>query len=237
MSFSRLFRMRTIEQQAPAESGNPYLDARRRWNDHVAGVVSSNQSWQLIAILCLLIASGSLAGFVRLASQSKIVPYVVEVDKLGDAVAVRQALAAQPADPRVIRATVASFINDARMVTIDAGLQRAAVLRVYSLLATNDPATAKMNEWLNGSAEANPFKRAETEMVDVDIKSVLPGSGSTWQVDWVETVRDRKGAKKSEPYRMRSLVTVYVVPPTTEEQVRKNPLGIFVRDYSWAKQL
>ena len=37
-----------------------------------------------------------------------------------------------------------------------------------------------------------------------------------------------------------SAVTVYTVattPNTTEEQVRNNPLGIYVRDFSWSKQL
>jgi type IV secretion system protein VirB5 len=92
-----------------------------------------------------------------------------------------------------------------------------------------------MNEWLNGNPNANPFKRAETEMVSVEIKSVMPQTDSTWQVDWVETVRDRKGVTVSDPIRMRALVTVYVAPPTTEEQMRKNPLGIFVRDFSWTK--
>jgi type IV secretory pathway TrbF-like protein len=38
---------------------------------------------------------------------------------------------------------------------------------------------------------------------------------------------------------MRALVTVYTVPSTpqtTEEQVRNNPLGIYVRDFSWSRQ-
>ena len=33
---------------------------------------------------------------------------------------------------------------------------------------------------------------------------------------------------------------VHVVPPTnrtSEEQIRKNPLGIFIRDFNWSKQL
>ena len=71
--------------------------------------------------------------------------------------------------------------------------------RVYAVLATGDPATAKMNEWLNGTPESNPFKRADTEMVSVEIKSVMPQTDSTWQVDWVETVRDRKGVMKGGP--------------------------------------
>ena len=129
--------------------------------------------------------------------------------------------AAQPVDQRVVRATVASFISDARLVTSDGPLQRAAVLRVYADLAANDPATAKMNEWLNGTPESNPFKRAATEMVSVDIKSIMPQTDSTWQVDWVETVRDRKGVIKDVPYLMRALVMVYVQQPIAEEQSAK----------------
>ena len=33
---------------------------------------------------------------------------------------------------------------------------------------------------------------------------------------------------------------VYVVEPTisiSEEQIRNNPIGLYVRDFSWAKQL
>jgi type IV secretion system protein VirB5 len=69
--------------------------------------------------------------------------------------------------------------------------------------------------------------------------SVIPQTPDTWQVDWVETVRDRQGVMKTQPARMRALVTVYTVPSTpqtTEEQVRNNPLGIYVRDFSWSRQ-
>ncbi|MDP1935102.1 MAG: VirB8/TrbF family protein [Nitrosomonas sp.] len=39
---------------------------------------------------------------------------------------------------------------------------------------------------------------------------------------------------------MRALLTIYSIDSTantTEEQIRNNPLGIYVRDYSWAKQI
>jgi type IV secretion system protein VirB5 len=55
----------------------------------------------------------------------------------------------------------------------------------------------------------------------------------------MESVRDRQGVMLDKPFRMRALVTVYTVPATpqtTEEQVRNNPLGIYVRDFSWSKQ-
>ena len=56
------------------ESENPYLAARRTWNDHVGGVVSSRQTWQVIGILSLLIALAGVGGIIHIGSQSKFVP-------------------------------------------------------------------------------------------------------------------------------------------------------------------
>ena len=221
-------------------SENPYLTARRSWNEHVGAVVSSRQTWQVIGILSLLIALASVGGMAYIGSQSKFVPYVVQVDKLGQAAAIAPAQTAAPADKRVIEASVASFIADARLVTPDVALQRKAIFRVYSMLANNDPGAAKMTEWLSATEESKPFERAKQETVSIEITSALPQTPDTWQVDWLETTRDRQGLLKGQSFRMRALVTVYVVEPThntTEEQIRNNPLGIFVRDFSWSKQL
>lgn len=220
------------------ENDNPYLAARRTWNEHTMGVVSSRQTWQMIGILSLLIALGGVGGSIYIGSQSRFVPYVVQVDKLGQSVASGPAQRAMPADARIIEATVASFIADARLVTPDVALQRKAVFHLYSMLAPNDPGTARMNEWLNGTEESSPFKRAALETVSIEISSVLSQSPETWQVDWVETTRDRQGIVKGQPARMRALVNVYVVDPTpntTEEQMRNNPIGIYIREFSWSK--
>ena len=222
------------------ENDNPYLAARRTWNDHTMGVKASRQTWQMLGILAMLISLGAVGGIIYVGSQSKYVPYVVQVDKLGQAVAAGPAQRAMPADARVIEATVASFIADARLVTPDVALQRKAVFRLYSMLSPNDPATARMNEWLNGTEESSPFKRAAIETVNIEISSVLSQTPETWQVDWVETTRDRQGIVKGQPARMRALVSVYVVEPTpntTEEQMRNNPIGIYIREFSWQKLL
>lgn len=222
------------------ENDNPYLCARRTWNDHVGGIKASRQTWQMIGILSLLIALAGVGGMIHIGSQSRFVPYVVEVDKLGQAVAVAPAQRAAAVDQRVVHASVASFIADARLVTPDVALQRKAVFRLYSMLSANDPATVKTNEWLNSTEDSNPFKRATRETVNIEVLSVLSQTPDIWQVDWMETARDRQGVLKGQPFRMRALVTVYTVPATpqtTEEQVRNNPLGIYVRDYSWSKQL
>ena len=222
-----------IDGRRKGESDNPYLSARRTWNEHVRGVISSRQSWQFIGLLSMLITLASIGGIIHIGSQSKFIPYVVQVDTLGGTIAAGPLTATTSVDPRILSATVAEFITSARVVTPDVALQRKAILKLYAMLSVHDPATEKMNEWLNGST---PFKRAEVEMVSVEIKSVLPQTTDTWQVDWLETQRDRQGVIQ-ETKTMRALITVYTAgnsPQTTEEQIRLNPLGLFIRDFSWS---
>ncbi len=218
---------------------NPYLAARRTWNDHVGSVVTAKQSWQIVGILSLMVALAGVGGIIHIGSQSKFVPYIVQVDKLGYAQAYGQATRGSTADQRVVASRVASFIADARLVTPDVKLQRDAVFRTYSVLAPNDPGTQKMNEWLNGSADSSPFARAAKETVSVEVRSVLPQTPDTWQVEWVETTRDRQGVKKAEG-TYRALVTVYQAetsPNTKEEDFWMNPIRLFIRDFSWSKQI
>lgn len=218
----------------------PYLNAKKEYNEREGSLNASHQLNKIINILCLLIALSAVGGLVYYRYLLQLVPFVVEVDKLGQTYAVARADRAAPADPRVIHATVARFITLARMVTPDATLQRKGIFDLYASLASSDPATFKMNEFLGTKSEENPFKRAAKETVEIQITSVLPQSDETWQVDWMETVRDRGDGSQLARYPMRALLNVYVVPPnhkTSEEQLRKNPLGIFIRDFSWSKQL
>src|SRR5689334_17908495 len=68
---------RTVASMHPPTDENPYLAARRTWNEHVGGIVSSLQTWQTIGILALLVALAAVGGMIRIGSQSKFVPYIV----------------------------------------------------------------------------------------------------------------------------------------------------------------
>lgn len=225
-------------RHAPAGESNPYLSARRTWNEHTGGVVQARQTWQVVGVLSLLIALAAVGGMVSIGMQSKFQPFVVEVDKLGQFRVVAVAERAVASDTRNLEAAVQAFVENARVVTPDTALQRKAIFRVYAMLNTQDAAAAKMNEFLNGTEAANPFKRAAREVVSIDIDSVLRQTDATWQVDWIETTNDRQGALIGVPARYRALLTVYLAPPdpkVTEAQFRNNPFGIYVRDYSWSR--
>ena len=45
-------------------------------------------TWQILGLLSLLIALAGVGGMIYIGSQSKFIPYVVEVDKLGRTLAV-----------------------------------------------------------------------------------------------------------------------------------------------------
>lgn len=217
------------------DSESPYLTARRTWNDHVGGIASSRRLWQLVALVNCMIVLAAVGGLIAANSQSKFVPYVVKVSELGEAVAVAPADRAQPVDTRVVQAQVASFIDSARSITADVTLERRNVLRVYAMLQQGDAATIKMSEWFNANP---PTTRAATQTVEIQVTSTIAQSATTWQVDWVEIVRDRSGQQSEPPARMRALVTVRTSAPTsqtTEDQVRANPLGLYVTDFSWSK--
>lgn len=224
---------------APMGLPHPYLNARRTWNSHVGSLIASRTLWQATALISLLVALASVGGVVYIGSQSKFVPYVVEVNKLGEAMSVAPAAQAGKVDQRVIRASVAEFITNARIVTPDIALQRRAIFKAYALMPANSAAARKMTTYLNGNPETNPFKRAEKLTVNIEVVSAIPQTAATWQVDWVETQRNRKGEPLAKPYRMRALLNVDsrgLPPDTNEEQLRMNPLGIYITDFSWSKQ-
>src|SRR5260370_34556584 len=62
--------------------------------------------------------------------RSKAIPYVVEVNKLGE-VAYSGRLEPARADSNVIKASIASFVSDLRLVTPDAGLQAEEIGRAH----------------------------------------------------------------------------------------------------------
>lgn len=222
------------------EQENPYLDARKKHNEYESSRNASLRLWKLFGLLGLLTGLAGVGGMIHIGSQSKFVPYVIEVDKLGQTLPVSVADKAAPADPRIVSSLLARAITLARMVTPDVVVQRNAIFELYASLDSSDPAALKMQEYLGSDSETSPFKRAAKETVDVQITSVIPQSDETWQVDWMETVRARGDGSIISRFRMRALVRIYVVPPTnrtSEEQIRKNPLGIFIRDFNWSKQL
>ena len=62
---------------------NPYLEARREWDERYADLVLGKRNWQIAAGGLLLLSLILASGIVSLCNRSRYIPYVVEVDELG----------------------------------------------------------------------------------------------------------------------------------------------------------
>ncbi|WP_131794028.1 conjugal transfer protein TrbF [Fluoribacter gormanii] len=219
---------------------NPYLNAKRAWNFHTAGLMKSLQIWQLVSLGSLLITLAAIGGLITIGSQSKFIPLVFQQDASGNTLSVTRADRVGDVSIDDYRAAAAHFIENIRMVSVDVALQKKAVFQVYSYLNQNDAALTKVQEFYSDKQHSNPFDRAAHEIVSIEIRSVLQESEDTWQVDWVETVRNRDGTLKEKPAQMKALLTMYQdgeLNDASNESILKNPHLIYVRDFNWSYDL
>lgn len=212
---------------------NPYLAARREWDERYGNLITRERNWRRMALLCALTTLLAIGGLVRVSSQSHVIPFVVALDSLGRTVAAGPATEASVADDRLKRSTIFSWIENLRVVSTDGVAQRKAIDRVYAHIASGAQAQAFISEFYRNDP---PQKRAQNETVSVEVRSVLPTSDRTFEVEWREVTRDLYGAVKSQDHWKASL-TIAINPPKEERLARINPLGIYVTNASWAKVL
>ncbi|KNY31150.1 conjugal transfer protein TrbF [Agrobacterium sp. SUL3] len=211
----------------------PYLAARQEWTERYGSYVQAARAWRTVGILALLMAVIGFTYALYLSTQVKLVPYIVEVDKLGNTVSGGFPQQIEYADTRVVRATLGNFISSFRSITPDAVVQKQYIDRTYALLRTSDPSTQKVNAWFRGNS---PFEKAVNATVAIEVNNIVALSNQTYQIDWTEYERDRKG-KETATRRFRGIATVAITSPQDEATIRLNPIGVYVTDFDWTAQL
>lgn len=212
---------------------NPYIAARQEWNERYGSYVKAAAAWRIVGITGLLMAVIGFSYALFQSTQVKLVPYIVEVDKLGTSVSAGVPQQIEYADPRVVRATLGSFISSFRSVTPDAVVQKQYIDRTYALLRSSDPATEKINSWFRSNS---PFERAKSATIAIEVNNIVALSNQSYQIDWTEFERDRKG-KETALRRFRGIATVTLTAPQDEGVIRLNPIGLYLRDFDWTAQL
>jgi type IV secretion system protein VirB5 len=214
-------------------TNNPYLDGHNEWQEMFGGYVYQALIFKIIAILCLLITLISVYGNVYQAKQNKIVPYVVEIDKLGQAAAVKRADIVTQIPKSLIQSELAEVIVNWRTVTADLDLQRRMVDRLSSFVSGS--AQGFITEWFEKN---NPYAVAkENKLVQVEIKGLpLPVSNESWRVEWTETVRNHAGNFISST-AYEATMRIKISPPTVDAQIMVNPGGVWVIELSYSKVL
>lgn len=222
---------RTLQRygQTP-EPVTPYQKAAQLWDERIGSSRVQARNWRLMAFCCLMLSVGLAGGLVWQSAQSRVTPYVVEVDKLGEVRAVGPAIESyQPSDAQIAW-YLARFIADVRALSIDPVLVRQNWLEAY------DFATDRAALFLNDYARTtDPFSAVGTRSVSVQVTSVVRASDSSFQVKWTEQSYERGSLTSTT--RWTAILTIVTQPPRTAEVLRKNPLGLYVNGIAWSREL
>jgi type IV secretory pathway TrbF-like protein len=212
------------------EPVTPYQKAAQVWDERIGSARVQARSWRLIAFGTLFVSAGLSGGLLWQSLQSRVVPYVVEVDRLGEARAVSEAEKTyRPTDPQIAW-HLARFIADVRSVSLDPVLMRDNWLSAY------DFATDRGARFLSDYARsANPFAEVGTRTVSVQVTSVVRASDRSFQVKWIESAYERGSLAGTSHWT--AILTIVVKPPASAESLRRNPLGLHVDGIDWAREV
>jgi len=222
---------RTVQRygQTP-EPITPYQQAAQLWDERIGSSRVQAKNWRLMAFGSVALSGVLAVGLIWQSLQSRVVPYVGRVDRLGNAQAVAPATAGYQPDDTEIAYFLAKFVTDVRTLSIDPVVVRNNWLEAY------DFATDHGAVFLNEYARVNdPFKAVGTRTVSVQVSSVVRVSDGSFQVKWVEQTYDHDALAKTEHWT--AILSVVTKDPPNADVLRKNPLGLYVNGINWSREL
>lgn len=225
-----MFRRPSVRYGRAPVPVTPYQRAAQVWDDRIGSARVQARSWRLACFASLALSGGLAAGLVWQSARGTITPWVVEVDKLGEARAVAPADADySPSDPQ-IAFHLARFVENVRSIPADPVVLRQGWLRAYDFTTTSGA------QALSDYARTNdPFAEVGRRQVAVDVSSVIRASKDSFRIAWTE--RRYQDGSLLETSRWSAIVTITVKPPRTPDALRRNPLGVFVSALNWSKEL
>jgi type IV secretion system protein VirB5 len=212
------------------EPETPYQRAGHLWDERIGSARVQARNWRLMAFGGLFLTMSLSAGLVWQSMQSRVVPYVVEVDKLGEARAVIPVDSDyRPTDPQIAW-HLGRFIANIRGKSLDPVLMRENWLSAYDFASSRG--AIFLGEY---ARSAEPFADIGGKTISVQVTSVVRASDTSFQVKWAESAFERGSLAATS--RWTAILTVLVKPPKNAETLRKNPLGLYVDAIDWSREL
>lgn len=225
-----MFKRSSVHYGRRPEPVTPYQKAAQVWDERIGSARVQARNWRLMAFGCLILSAAFASALVVQSVQGSITPWVVEIDRLGQAQAVAPANPNyKPTDPQ-IAFHLARFIEDVRGLPADAIVLRQNWLRAYDF-TTDRGATA-----LNDHARVNdPFAKLGKLQVSVEVSSVIRASPESFRIAWTERRFDNGQLSATE--RWSAILSIVIETPRDADRLRKNPLGVYVNAINWSKEL
>lgn len=227
--------MKAISKKWSPESklDTPYKRAQQEWDSRMGSAVVHAKNWRLATFFTLIfVAMPSIAGMIYLGAQPKSVPHIVDLRHDGSAQyrgAVSRSWEQYTPDSASIVYHLHRFVHNTRTLSSDPAVIKNNWFDAYKLVT---PSGANiLNQY---ASQDDPFGRAKTLRVSVDVGTTNPISKDTWQIDWKESSWGPKGNFLGDTF-WRGIFKVTLVKPDSEADLSKNPLGLFIDEFNWSK--
>ncbi len=225
-----MFKRSSVRYGRTPQPETSYQKAAQVWDERIGSARVQAKNWRLMAFGCLLLSSGLASGLVWQSLRGTVTPWVVQVDRIGQAQVVAPADSSyQPTDPQ-IAFHLARFIEDVRGLPADGIVLRQDWLRAYDF--TTDRGAAALNDFARTN---DPFANLGRLQISVEVSSVIRASPNSFRVAWIQ--RAYENGSLSAVERWTAILTVVIDTPRDADRLRKNPLGVYVNAINWSKEL
>jgi type IV secretion system protein VirB5 len=225
-----LFKRPSVRYARTPEPETPYQKAAQIWDERLGSARVQAKNWRLMAFGSLLLAGGFAAALVWQSTRGTVVPWVVQIDRFGEAQAVASAVADyRPTDPQIAW-HLGRFIEQVRSLPSDPIIVRQNWLRAYEY--TTDRGAVALNDYARSN---DPFTRVGRQQVAVEISSVIRASPDSFRIAWTE--RRYENGQLAGTERWTAILTVVIQQPRTAERLRANPLGVYVNAINWSREM
>ncbi len=216
------------------KSTDPYIRARQEYDAITHNLNASKLNWQRMAFVLAAALLISILGNILTLRKAHVIPYIVEVDNLGRAMAVREARETPIRDERLIKAFVYQYIDMARSVVPDPE----SLKKNLSLVYQESIRSVQTNFLDPFYKQNNPFDYAQNKGTrHVEWLVFLKEGENSYSAEWREIERNDDNQVLGEAH-YKALVSVVQIPNTKEDQYKENPFnpfGLYVTSLSWSK--
>jgi len=213
---------------APVET--PYVRASREWDNRIGSSAAQANNWRRIAFGCLALSGLAVGGLLYQMNNTHIATYVVPVDKYARPGTIELAGKTYQPSTAEMGYFLADWVRLTRSKSIDPIVIRDNWTKAYQFVAGG--AIGQLNDFAKNN---DPFANAGSQAVNVEIVSVLARSPNTYQVQWRETQYNAGASGGTENWT--GLITTKVNPPKNAAELKANPLGIYVTNFQWSREL
>lgn len=202
------------------ELENPYFTNRKGFMDRLDSERANTASWKFIALCSNIVTLIAVIGCIYAANLPNVVPFIFKEDGSGGLTAMGIADQEMHVNQQMIANQIASFMVGLREVPTSVDIKKRYVTRVQMM--SSQPlfhnVLAKMLK--------DSYLKAGNNEVFITIKSIIPLSKNTWELNWAE-----KGSNDTNLGEYKATLSIQLSKEfKNSSSLIYNPLGLVVTD-------